>query len=696
MQNESANFPFLDAPQSAGEIGRLGPYCITGLLGKGGMSYVFAATDQRLKRVVALKVMNQRISSTPRSRKRFLEEARAMAAIQHDNVATIFEVGQHGDTPFMAMEILKGRSLAAAKTAESYSTSEVIRIAREICRGLSAAHAAGIIHRDIKPANIWLAEDNGRVKLLDFGLAIEGSRSDQIGGTGNVTGTPGYLAPEQARNEPVDDRTDLYSVGVVLYELLTKRLPLASKNVAEQMIWIIARKPAPVCAFVADIPRPLGDLVDQLLSKEPRDRPTSALALERNLAEVARQCESETNGAMQIVTESVARPASSARQTPTPTTNVAPPRHWIVALSVVAVLCGCGIVWWAFESSQTESLTPTNSTQSLTAVTAASLKPLQIATATSVSPVVPAGEPARFRIGLVNNASTHDDPRSVHADQKVIARINTFLKRKNQERFPADVFPTKFSAIQLPTAGTLKNVEISIPTASLPLGAYTLDFELQSPAGDLVASAPAALMITENFDSGELVGFQTIRIRAGAGKDGFVRENNNTNLSNQKTIQILNGGKQKPAHAYLQFDLSAAHFDRTKIDRAVLLLTIAEGSSRGASTIKAYAVQAMSPWTESGDKSPLTWNNSPSLSDIPSLTYLGQTTPDNQGGRLEKQPDTVRIHGPELDNFVRSAKSDQVTLLLVSENKSNKPTKFYSHEGSTQYAAALALRQRNE
>ncbi|MGI9471813.1 MAG: serine/threonine-protein kinase, partial [Rubripirellula sp.] len=160
---------FLDPPTNDGDLGLLGHYRVLDELGKGGMGFVFRAQDVKLKRAVALKVMNQKIAATPNSRKRFIDEARAMAAVHHDNVVTIFEVGESKGTPFMAMEMLKGKTLESLNTSqERLGFEQVIDYARQISRGLAAAHHKGIVHRDIKPANIWIEAGTGRIKILDF------------------------------------------------------------------------------------------------------------------------------------------------------------------------------------------------------------------------------------------------------------------------------------------------------------------------------------------------------------------------------------------------------------------------------------------------------------------------------------------------------------------------------------------------
>ncbi len=277
MSPPVSTLEFLEPPQQSDELGRLGPYRIIDTLGKGGMGDVLLAEDTRLKRSVALKLMNRQISLAPNSRVRFLDEARAMAAVHHDNVVTIFEVGEQNGTPFMAMEVLQGETLEAVNISKRRLTeSQIIDVALQIAAGLHAAHSRGIIHRDIKPANIWIQPASGRVKILDFGLAVCGDGVDRLSGRNSVIGSPGYLSPEQARNDPVDDRTDLYSVGVVLYQLCCGKLPLASRSISGQLINILTHQPQPLRERNPDISKSFAAVIDRLLSKEPVDRPRSA------------------------------------------------------------------------------------------------------------------------------------------------------------------------------------------------------------------------------------------------------------------------------------------------------------------------------------------------------------------------------------------------------------------------------------
>jgi serine/threonine protein kinase/phage FluMu protein Com len=218
--NEACVLPhdLLAPPQTPDEIGRLGPYRVLKILGSGGMGMVFMAEDSGLKRIVALKVMLPTLAANEASRKRFVHEAQAAASIEHEHIVTIHQVGEDRGIPFIAMQYLKGESLdQRLKRQGRLPLKQVVRIGRETALGLDAAHQRGLVHRDIKPANLWLEAGSDRVKILDFGVARGGGSNANLTSAGAVIGTPAYMAPEQANARPVDSRTDLFSLGCVLY-----------------------------------------------------------------------------------------------------------------------------------------------------------------------------------------------------------------------------------------------------------------------------------------------------------------------------------------------------------------------------------------------------------------------------------------------------------------------------------------------
>lgn len=268
---------FLAPPQSADEMGRLGQYRILSVLGSGGMGVVFHAEDIRLKRVVALKVMLPRfVASMDSARERFLREARATAAIEHDHIVTIFQVDEDRGVPFIAMQMLRGESLDKRMKREGkLPLREVLRIGRQTAEALAAAHARGLVHRDIKPSNIWL-EESGRVKLLDFGLALA-SDDMHLTQTGAIVGTPAYMSPEQANvSHNVDHRTDLFSLGCVLYRLSTGKPAFSGANTMATLLAIQLKDPESPARLDPALPPAFTGLVMQLLAKQPDKRPRQA------------------------------------------------------------------------------------------------------------------------------------------------------------------------------------------------------------------------------------------------------------------------------------------------------------------------------------------------------------------------------------------------------------------------------------
>ncbi|WP_232056380.1 serine/threonine-protein kinase [Tuwongella immobilis] len=255
----------------------LGGYPLRDVLGQGGMGCVYLAEDERLKRPIAIKVMHAQLAAVPEARARFLREAQAVAQLEHDHIITIHQVGEDGEIPFLVMPYLRGESLESRlRSANRLPPLECVRIAREIAEGLAHAHDRQLIHRDIKPANIWLESERNRVKILDFGLARPGNLNDRLTSEKTILGTPAYMSPEQANGDEVDGRADLFSLGCVLYEMLTGVQPFDGPTVYAILSALSQRTPERVDRLVPQIPRSLADLVEQLLQKSPAARPKSA------------------------------------------------------------------------------------------------------------------------------------------------------------------------------------------------------------------------------------------------------------------------------------------------------------------------------------------------------------------------------------------------------------------------------------
>jgi serine/threonine protein kinase/Leucine-rich repeat (LRR) protein len=264
------------------------------VLGEGGMGTVYLAEDTRLGRQVALKTMKAALAANPLAHQRFLREARTAARLGHDHIVPIYYVGEADGTPFLAMPLLKGESLDTLlrRTAGPLPVPLAVRIARETLSALQAAHEAGLIHRDIKPPNIWLEAPSGRVKVLDFGLAksaetvLESEAESQLTAQGAIVGTPAYMAPEQARGQTVDARADLFSLGCVLYEMLTGSRPFTGKDTLAILMSLASYTPPAPHTIRSDCPAAVSAIVMRLLEKDPAARPPSAQAVIDSLAEL--------------------------------------------------------------------------------------------------------------------------------------------------------------------------------------------------------------------------------------------------------------------------------------------------------------------------------------------------------------------------------------------------------------------------
>ena len=258
---------------------RLGPYEILSPLGAGGMGEVYRARDARLGRGVAIKILPERLSSDPAALSRFDREARAVAALSHPNVLAIHDLGQESGIAYVVMELLEGESLDQLLAHERLSWRRAVEIGAAIADGLSAAHARGVVHRDLKPGNVFVTHD-GRVKILDFGLARqsrEANESDETAGPsetvpGTVLGTAGYMAPEQVSAEPTDARSDIFSFGCVLYEMLGGRPAFEGRTRGERLAAIMRDHPADLSESGTAIPAPLVGLVRRCLEKNPEAR----------------------------------------------------------------------------------------------------------------------------------------------------------------------------------------------------------------------------------------------------------------------------------------------------------------------------------------------------------------------------------------------------------------------------------------
>lgn len=290
-QADTSNFPQADAARhradsaasrvGAASIGQtISGFRLLSLLGEGGFGAVFRAEDSQLQRKVALKVLRSAALARPGAQEMFLAEARALAAIHHDNVVPIFQAGSDNGQFFIAMPLLGGETLAAKIERQgALPAAEVRRIGCEVAAGLAAIHAKGLVHRDLKPGNIWLEAGSERAKVLDLGLA-----HDLLSPIHYIGGSPPYMSPEQTKAQPLDFRSDLFSLGAVLYECATGRRAFAGANSSAEMSSV--REHTPPAPHVANpgIQPDLSALILDLLQKQPNDRPSSASAVAARLS----------------------------------------------------------------------------------------------------------------------------------------------------------------------------------------------------------------------------------------------------------------------------------------------------------------------------------------------------------------------------------------------------------------------------
>jgi serine/threonine protein kinase len=277
--------PWLGVP-AVGAVDTFGPYRVLKELGTGGMGAVYLAVDTRLSRRLALKVMLPELATNREARERFLREAKSAAKVTHDNVVTVYEADERDGVPYIAMQLLQGYPLDQFLKTKGPPLAHVVRIARETALGLAAAHDLGLVHRDIKPANLWLEAPNGRVKVLDFGLAKPVGTDTELTASGAVQGTPAFMSPEQARGLRVDHRTDLWSLGAVLYRLCTGRNPFAGPSVTAVLVALGTEEPTPVRELNPNVPEVLAELIHQLLAKQPEDRPQTAADVAERLGAI--------------------------------------------------------------------------------------------------------------------------------------------------------------------------------------------------------------------------------------------------------------------------------------------------------------------------------------------------------------------------------------------------------------------------
>ncbi len=305
---------------------QIGHYRIVRLLGKGGMGEVYLADDTKLQRQVALKVLDAAVAADPDRRERFTREARAAAALNHPNIVTIHSVEEAGGQAFLTLEYIDGRTLAEVLPPTGLPLDRLLSIAIAVADAVGAAHQRGITHRDLKPANVMVAAD-GRVKVLDFGLAklreemqpaaAAALPTQVLTGEGRILGTIAYMSPEQAEGRPVDQRSDVFSLGVMLYEMTVGERPFRGETPVSVLSSILRDNPPSVTDLKRELPRDLGRIIRRCLAKDPEDRYQTAKDLRNDLRGLREELASGDHSAIVASASSVASPPSSTVAVPT-------------------------------------------------------------------------------------------------------------------------------------------------------------------------------------------------------------------------------------------------------------------------------------------------------------------------------------------------------------------------------------------
>ncbi len=329
------------AAQQNDELGRLGGYRILRVLGEGGMGIVFEAEDVTLGRRVAIKVLRSAEIDQPQ-RKRFLQEAQLVASLSSDHIVTVHQVGEEAGCLFIVMELLRGETLDTRLRREgSLPVAEALRIAREVAEGLAAAHEKQLVHRDIKPANVWLEtrrpdEPARRIKLLDFGVARPLAVHEHLTIGGQIIGTPVYMSPEQACGIPVDERSDLFSLGSIMYAMLAGKSPFERPSYLHVLKAVVEEQPAPLSDVMPGVSPEVERLVKRLLEKDIKARPASA----RQVADEIRRLE-------QSFTSSGMVPPQITTTTRTRAARFQQRLGWGVWTGALAIAAAAGLGLWS-------------------------------------------------------------------------------------------------------------------------------------------------------------------------------------------------------------------------------------------------------------------------------------------------------------------------------------------------------------
>jgi tRNA A-37 threonylcarbamoyl transferase component Bud32/HAMP domain-containing protein len=272
---------------------KIGRYEIKGMLGQGAMATVYRAYDPEIDRTIAIKVLKAELARNEDYRARFVREAKGAGTLSHPNIVTVFDVGEQDDLPYIAMEFVEGMTLSQVlEQAQRLPVAEAVSYARQLAAALGFAHKKGIVHRDVKPGNVMLVGETKTIKVTDFGICrIENSEATQATRIGDVLGTPHYMSPEQVLGQPADSRSDVFSTGIVLYQMLTGALPFSGDTLVTVGMKIAKVDPRPPQEMAPGLPASVRRVVDRALRKAPEKRFANGEDLARALAAVEKELE---------------------------------------------------------------------------------------------------------------------------------------------------------------------------------------------------------------------------------------------------------------------------------------------------------------------------------------------------------------------------------------------------------------------
>ncbi|MGL6289091.1 MAG: serine/threonine-protein kinase, partial [Silanimonas sp.] len=468
----------------------LGPYAIVSELGRGGMGVVYKAYEPALQRYVAIKALAPALAHQPELVERFLRDARAMAAVSDPHVLPIYRIDEDAEGPWFAMEWVDGENLAqVAGRLGRLPEAQALDLIRQAAQGLAAAHARGLVHRDIKPANLLLGS-NGVLKIADFGIArAQRDASARLTGTGDVIGTPGYLSPEACLGHPIDARTDLFALGIVLYELVSGRLPFEADSPFKTMQQVVQEPMPELASLGVEVHPATAALLHALLAKSPAERPEDATALVRALdahpllagprvplrATPAPAAAPTVMSPVPAVPARAAPAAADARNAATRAPVASARPAWHVPAAIAGALLIAALVWW-WPPREHPVASGTEGTQD----DAAQAATPDAEAASATAPTAPAGdtrEVAPTSEAAVAAASASPEPAAV-ADRNA-APINTR---------PATSSPTTESG----SADTLLDPSAGHASASLETASPTAAPPPAEPAPAPKAAGPVA------------------------------------------------------------------------------------------------------------------------------------------------------------------------------------------------------------